>query len=164
MGRTCFSQEVYSNTLDQERKNAIYGNLGFVPVWFVMNGAYEHRILKTNKSFVNSLWAKVGGGYWTQIDRGGPLAMAGLTALTGKGKHHIEVSLGFVSLYNYNDYKRDLESYRIVGNVKPARTDYLDNQIAGGIGYRFQNPDNGFIVRAGVSFPEAIYVGLGFAF
>ncbi len=159
-----FSQEVYAGTLDEDGKNVIYGNVGFIPVWFAINGAYERRILKTDNSLLNSLWAKIGAGYWAQFDSGGPLALAGLTALTGTGKNHLEVSLGFVSLHDYSDYKRDLEAYRIVGNVEPRRSDYIENNIAGGIGYRLQNPENGFIFRAGVGFPEAIYVGLGFSF
>lgn len=160
----CFGQNVYENTLDNEKKNVIYGNIGFVPVWGVINVAYERRILKTNSAFVNSLWAKVGGGYWVEFSSGGPHALAGITALSGTGNHHLETSLGFVSLYDYSDYKKDLQSYEIVGNLKPSRGDYLDNHVAGGIGYRFQNLESGFVVRAGLSFPEAIYVGLGFCF
>ncbi len=161
---TCFGQQVYASTLDKDSKNVIHGNIGFIPVWFAISGAYERRILKTDNSLLNTLWAKVGGGYWAQFDSGGPYALAGLTALSGRAKNHLEVSLGFVSLYDYSDYKRDLESYRIVGNVEPQRADFIENSIAGGIGYRFQNPDNGFIFRVGVSFPEAIYLGLGFSF
>ncbi|GAA5038049.1 hypothetical protein GCM10011506_35430 [Marivirga lumbricoides] len=160
----CFSQTLYKNTLDKENKNAIYANIGFVPVWGVINAAYERRLLKTNSAFINSLWAKVGGGYWVEFSSGGPHAMAGITALSGTGNHHIEASVGFVSLYNYADYKKDLQSYEIVGNVKPSRGDYLNHHPAGGLGYRYQNPETGFIVRTGISFPEAIYVGVGFCF
>jgi hypothetical protein len=159
-----YSQELYASTLNNDHKNAIYGNIGFVPVWGVINGAYERRILKTGNALLNSLWAKVGGGYWLQVSSGGPHILAGVTALSGTGKNHLEVSLGFVSLYNYSDYKKDLASYQILGNVEPSKSDFVDNYVAGGIGYRFQNPENGFIFRTGVSFPEAIYIGLGFSF
>jgi len=36
--------------------------------------------------------------------------------------------------------------------------------VAGEIGYRYQNPEGGFLFRTGIAWPETVYIGLGFNF
>lgn len=145
----------------KESKNVIHGTIGFIPLYFAGNISYERRFAANSDKFLRSFWLKVSGGAWAAWAVGGPLYYAGITSLTGSGKSHLEFNLGFASRYDKKSYE-EKDYFR--PTEPKVKSDYYKNSIAGGIGYRFQSPDGGFVFRAGISYPESIYIGLGISF
>jgi hypothetical protein len=122
-------------------KNAIYGNVGIGGLYFTATGYYERMMTQNSKvlSFV-----KVGfGGYSTWGDEGNYI-LGQFGVLSGANKHHLELGAG--------------PRYVINGGLQG----YLP--FAATIGWRIQEPGGNFIFRMGVSWPEAVYIGLGFSF
>ena len=70
--------------------------------------------------------------------------LVNLVSLSGANKHHLELGAG--------------PRYVINGGLQG----YLP--FAATIGWRIQEPGGNFIFRMGVSWPEAVYIGLGFSF
>lgn len=147
-----------------ESKNVIHGTVGFVPIYAVANISYERRIAANKNKLLRSFWLKVSGGFWEAWSVGGPHFLAGLTSLAGSGNHHLEFSIGFVSMYDKKAYDDYLAYGRSAGFNSTSKSDYIDNSIAGGIGYRYQPVNGGFVFRAGLSYPESIYLSLGVSF
>ncbi|WP_375581309.1 hypothetical protein ABWH96_10000 [Marivirga tractuosa] len=160
-----YGQELEKDTLKtDESKNVIYGTVGFVPIYAVANISYERCIAANDNKFLRSFWLKVSGGLWEAWAVGGPHFFAGLTSLTGSGNHHLELNIGFVSMYDKKSYE-DNYLYNPNGNSESlSKSDFIDNSIAGGVGYRYQPTDGGFVFRAGLSYPESIYFSLGVSF
>ena len=122
-------------------KNAIHGNVGIGGLYLTANGYYERMITQSSKilSFV-----KVGiGGYSTWGDEGNYI-LGQFGILSGANKHHLELGAG--------------PRYVINGNIQGY------GPFTATIGWRIQKPGGNFIFRLGASWPEAIYVGLGFSF
>lgn len=133
------------NTTTTEReglkKNIIYATVGFAGLYGAINANYERIIIQKDRGFFKNYLVRVGGGVWAEWSGEGRYAVAGLTGLTGVNKHHLEIHLGMAYRSWYDD-------------VTPA----------GGLGYRFQKPGGHFVFRAGASFPESLYVSIGFCF
>jgi hypothetical protein len=122
-------------------KNAIHGNVGIGGLYLTATGYYERMITQNSKvlSFV-----KVGfGGYSTWGDEGNYI-LGQFGILLGANKHHLELGAG--------------PRYVINGGIQG----YLP--FTATIGWRIQKPGGKFIFRMGVSWPEAVYIGLGFSF
>ena len=80
--------------------------------------------------------------------------------LTGCNKrNHFEANFG-AGLANVVE-----ESYSgIYGSGGSSGSNYMAIYPVGNIGYRFQEPNENYIFRAGIGFPELLYVGFGVAF
>jgi hypothetical protein len=125
--------------------NAIYGNVGIGGLYFTATGYYERIITQNSKI---SSFVKVGFGaedHWPAGEGGGMYLLAQYGLLTGAKTHHLEIGLG--------------PSYFISGDFKGASP-----PISGTVGWRIQKPRGNFIFRMGASWPEAVYLGLGFSF
>lgn len=121
-------------------KNAIYGSVGIAGLYFTATGYYE-RILTQGGGISSFLRAGV-GGYATWGD-GGEYVLGQLGILTGRKAHHFEAGAGV-----YAALSGDLQ-----GTLP----------LTASLGYRIQKPGGNFIFRTGASWPEAVYVGIGFA-
>jgi len=127
------------------KKNAIYGNVGVGGLYFTATAYYE-RILKQNLGNKNiSSFVKGGFGAEAHWGVGGPYVLGQFGILTGAKKNHLEISAGPCFILS-----GDLQ-----GDYPP---------ISATLGWRFQNPNGNLLVRMGVAWPEAVYVGFGFSF
>jgi hypothetical protein len=79
-----------------------------------------------------------------------------LTALTGTGKHHLEIAAGAALL-------KDMYSYEIRNPEDPASY-WLSLVPCGSVGYRFQKSGPGFFFKTGLGFPEFLHAGTGVSF
>ncbi|SFT74005.1 hypothetical protein SAMN05216474_2066 [Lishizhenia tianjinensis] len=137
-----FSQEREQEIIVKDYyPNAVYGSLGIGGLYFTATGFYE-RTLSYNGRL--RTFAKVGVGGYALWGIGGVYGMGHLGLLTGANNNHLELSAGYNRFFT-----GDLQG---------------DYPLSGTMGYRFQKPDGLFIFRTGVSFPEAVYLGLGFSF
>lgn len=148
---------VHYNSSEQENKeyknvnsnlylknNSIYGGVGSSGFFSFTATGYLERIIKQkmwNKNI--SSFVKVGYGGETHWAGGSKYFLAHFGLLTGANKHHLELSLGPVF------FKGDLKG---------------ELPMSGTIGWRVQEPEGHFIFRMGASWPEAVYLGLGFSF
>jgi len=126
-------------------KNAIYANVGTAGLYFTATGYYERMITQSRKI---ATFAKIGiGGYGTIDEDSGEYILAQYGLLTGaKKKHHLEIGAG--PAYSIND------DDGVEGELLFTAT----------VGWRIQKPGKNFMFRMGASFPEALYVGLGYSF
>lgn len=122
-------------------KNAIYANVGSGLLYFTATGYYERMLTQNSKI---SSFVKVGAGGYALWGVGGQFILAQYGILTGAKTHHLELGVG--------------PSYFINGDMQGALP------FSGTIGWRIQKPGGNFIFRMGASWPEAVYVGLGFSF
>ncbi len=146
-------------------KNSIYTNVSPLLLYVGTNINYE-RILKQglwNSSV--SVVSKIGVGTFSSWVTSGIYSLAQVGLLTGKRKHHLELSAGI------NVFHPGIESYggKIyfsddrVGDPAPG------HPFSGNIGWRFQPPKTSnrkfnFLFRAGIGLPDLAYIGIGFAF
>ena len=135
-------QDVATSTeYERLKRNIFYGTVGFAGLYGAVGGNFERIIVEKDKGFFKNYLLRVGGGAWAEWGGDGSFVVTGLSGLTGVLNHHLEIHLGL--------------AYR----------SYYDSVVpAGGLGYRFQKPGGHFVFRAGASFPESIYVSLGFCF
>lgn len=127
------------------KKNVVSGTVGTVPgSWLVLAGSYERMIAERKDNFFNSHWIKASGGNFASWEASGPLIFVGMTSLIGAKINHIELNYGLTLLGN-------LSSPYYFGP-------------AGALGYRYQKPRGHFVFRAGIGYPEAFFLTLGFAF
>ena len=137
-----FSQETSSEAFSN---NVISGTGGTAAIYFMATINYEHKITETSFVLSKSIYFKAAAGPWGTWGAGGYLAQIGLTFLSGSNNGHFEISAGGAAMYD--DYVE--------------RTSLVP---AGSLGYRFQSPGTGLMFRAGLGFPETLYLGIGFSF
>jgi len=125
-------------------KNAIYGNVGSGGLYFTATGYFERMIKQQMCNRNISSFVKIGFGGEVHWGEGGVYVLAQYGLLTGVKTHHLEIGLG--------------PNFFISGDLKG------ELPISGTVGWRIQKPGGNFIFRTGASWPEAIYIGLGFAF
>jgi hypothetical protein len=149
------------NTAILPAKNAIHGSFGS---FILINSAqitYDRLISAKPNGFFKSYYftAKAGGHAsldFSGSDSGtGVLSSIGITGLTGAGKNHFEVGLGFGYFFD-----------SVTGDDFVDGTDYSDEsqfypQIS--VGYRKQT-STGFIFRTGLGIIEWAYLGFGYSF
>jgi len=128
----CSAQETI-----RQKSNAALGSVGSLGLYFTANVYYErlitqHRLVKT--------FARVGYGIYASWNDEGNYLIGQVGVLLGKKNNFFEFGIGGTHI------REDL------AGLFP---------ISGTLGYRFQNPNSLINFRAGVSFPEAIYIGFG---
>jgi len=119
-------------------RNTFYGSFGSIAVYSTAIAFYERKL--TQKRAV-STFLKFGAGPWWGLGDLGAVVNAQYGMLAGRKNHNLELSAG--------------GSLFIGSKLIP---------LSATIGYRFQKPEAHFIFRIGASWPEAIYVGLGYSF
>lgn len=134
-------------TENQKFKNSLYFNAGTGVLWHVAAASYE-RTLKQHLFGKNiASFVKISGGYYLMWDfspeYGGPFVQGHGGLLFGKKSHLFEVSAG--------------PAYIFTGDFDGLAPSF-------NLGYRYQKKDQRFLFRAGLSFPEALYLGFGFRF
>lgn len=160
---TAYSQEIKTAAERSGlKKNAVYGTIGTVGVYGVVEGNYERMIAEPAKGFITSYWVRVGYGGWYNWEDSGPLFVIGLSGLTGVKKSHAEFNIGFTTSYDPDSYDIGVSNANYSGEPKPSKSEYRQNLPAASLGYRFQKPNGHFIFRTGIGYPEALYVSLGF--
>ncbi len=146
-GNTGISDSLSKITLQTDvrekelKRNAIYGTVGNLIVWLSATGYYERIISQKNNL---ATFIKVGFGYVDNYGVGSPYLLAQYGILTGSKKHHFELGAG--------------------PNLFLGDNSTDDFPLSATLGWRRQKPGGNFLLRAGVSFPEAIYFGFGVAF
>jgi uncharacterized membrane protein (Fun14 family) len=125
-------------------KNAFYGNVGVGGLYFTATGYYERMLTQNSKI---STFVKAGVGAYALWGIGGLFTLAQYGILTGKNKHHLEIGAG--------------PNYFINGDLK-GTGGLLP--FTATVGWRIQKPGGNFLFRMGASWPEAVYIGLGFPF
>jgi len=134
-------QELSANKTEWNR-NSIQANVGFAG-YFAATGYYE-RILSQKKKYRSFM--KVGVGIYALpgSGEGGNYILAHYGILTGMNKHHLELGAG-PNWFLEGEWE---------GIVPFTAT----------IGYRNQRPDNHNMFRVGISWPDAVYMGMGISF
>ena len=139
-----YAQEAKSQEVEFNN-NAIYGNVGYGGLYVTATGYFERMIKQKMWNRNISSFVRVGFGAEAHWEGGGMYVLAQYGLLTGAKTHHLEIGLG-PSYFISGDLK---------GDVPP---------ISGTVGWRIQKPGRNFIFRMGASWPEAVYLGLGFSF
>ena len=149
-----FSQDAPVAEKNELYKNAFYGNFGALdPLFHNTLTAYYERILKHNvQNHKTSLFIRIGLGNvgvgWIGYQK---FKLAQLGLLFGEKKHHLEIGAG----PGYFD-NRDL--------FPKTNLPAFEFQPTGIAAYRYQKPKGHFIFRAGIAYPETIFIGLGLSF
>jgi hypothetical protein len=135
------------------KKNVIYGTLGvdIENTYVTFLGNYEHMIFELPNSFVHSFWIRIGAGPWAAFDaNGGTNYVSTLSVVMGKRRAHLEIGSGVLFTYD--------------SGTKRFHPLVNDRHLAGNLGFRFQRPGRYFVFRAGIGWPEFMYLSLGFCF
>lgn len=146
-------------------KNAIHGTVGTFLITNSFHLSYDRLIKAKDKGFFKAYYGTVkvgvnkahslfvpGAGVTRSL-----IGSVGITALTGKGKKHLELSLGISAIRSFNEvYSGEGDKQRIVEKYSISYP-----QIS--IGYRRQI-SKGFLFRTGVGVPEWAYIGFGYSF
>jgi hypothetical protein len=142
-------------------ENVIYVSTGTVIAYSSVNLNYDHRIIQSENGFFKNYYVtgEVGlfnsnSGFAPGSSSNGITTGIGIIGLTGNGNGHFETSLG-LSLNIETEIKgedpNDFEEEDVF--VLPELS----------IGYRYQKA-HGFMYRAGIGFPQTIYIGAGYSF
>mgnify|MGYP000038263945 CR=1 FL=1 len=166
IGIIVFQSQSYGQEVqDDKAKNAIYANLGFIGLGGGINGNYE-RALRDIKilSIQSRLSVRVGGGYWGVWGGSGSHAITSLSATTIKSKHRFEVTTGLGYFFNKESYDIGVSNAEYFNEPAPSRLKYFDVVPNVSAGYRYQKLNKGLIFRTGLSYPEGLYLSLGYGF
>lgn len=148
-------------------KNSFYGTVGFGGIYAIANANYERIVSVSDEKNFRLISIRMAYGRYALWTDGGPVYLLTLNGIWGKRNNHFEGALGVVVLFDKSSYDIGVSNanYPYPGyDVEPGRLDYTMFLPAASIGYRFQKPDGKFIFRAGIGWPEALYVSFGFAF
>lgn len=130
-----------------DQKNSIYGNLGMIPVTFAIATVnYERFIAPVNFGLEGSISGRLGYGSWGSWGSEGNAYIAVVNFLSGSRKGHFELGLG---AYIFSE-KEELDVY--------------NHYWTPGINAGYRYTSRYFIFRAGASWPETIFLGLGVQF
>lgn len=120
--------------VELEQTHSIYASFG----GFESSLSYEH-LLKPGK--VSAFYAHLSVGQILSSDDSDKVADVSLHWLIGRKNSKLELAGGL---------GLDISNFLAYPNID--------------LGYRFQKPNRGFIYRAGIGFPEAVYLSIGYAF
>jgi len=112
-----------------------------------LNINYERNIIQSAKSYSN---IRVGYGY-VMNNFGGEGRYIGpaFVHLLGKGNGHVEFDVGI--------------KYMLTNTiVDPDFSDTVIPDIF--VGYRYETPSNGLVLRAGLNYPTVLNIGVGYKF
>jgi hypothetical protein len=134
------------------KKNSIYGTAGILieDMYGNITGNYERILVAFPKSFIQSIQMRVGAGPWVAWMSDGVNFFSVMSLLMGRSNSHIETGMGVLFTYH-----PDTKQWAPIVN---------NRHIAGNIGYRYQKPGGWFVFRAGLGWPEGIYLSLGYCF
>lgn len=152
----CFSQTKNSNL----EKNSIQISIGsYFLLYENININYERILIQNIGKDKASFFTRIGGGLEAVLfENNGMYINNQYGFFFGKGNHFFEWSIGPCYLYTFDN--PDLDS------------DWPGIKLSKGyiffpfpsVGWRFQKPDDHFIIRVGASLPESIYFGVGYTF
>ena len=137
------------------RKNTVHTSIGTIGVAFSTHLTYERLLVQKEQGFLKSYYLTARGGKSAALDfsgantGSGTLTSIGITGLTGIGKHHFEIGLGFgyfIDGFPENNQENDNGFY-------PSFT----------FGYR-REIGSSFLFRTGLGLGELAYFGFGYAF
>ena len=160
---TLFTSTIFAQaeTNETSAKNAIYASAGSVFVYSSVNLNYDFRIKQSENGFFKNYYATIEAGVFNSNSGFAPGSSSngfttgiGVIGLTGKGNRHFETSLGLslnVETEINGDDPNDFEKEEVF--ILPELS----------LGYRYQKA-NGFMFRAGVGFPQTVYIGAGYSF
>ena len=158
-----FAQSNESTVNGTLQKNSLSFNVGTVILVNGIGVKYQRLFPYENFRFTTTIGADIFRLKFIGIDDFFvPSLRFGL--ITGKSKrHHIEFNAGLGWLYMQSPKSGfgPFTSTPFMSSPSTERSYFI--QVAN-IGYRFQVPDNGFVFRTGVGFPELLYVSFGMAF
>jgi hypothetical protein len=134
------------------KKNVLYATLGvdYGEFYGTLLGNYERMIVEIPKTFVQSIWVRVGAGPWVWWAADGMNYVSTISLITGRRNVHFETGFGVVFTY-----------HSMEGDFHPLVKDRI---TAGNLGFRFQKPGGQFVFRTGIGWPEFMYVSLGVCF
>ena len=123
-------------------KNNLFGTAGSVIGYGGISVNYA-RYISYVETIHTSLWVRLSAGKTYSLVIGGfSFQQLSVSALTGRKNNHFEAAAGLLRFH----------------------WDRFDIAPAGNLGYRYQKPEGGFIFRAGIAFPESLYISFGFSF
>ena len=132
-----------------ETKNVLLVNFGvgvYEDFTLSITGYYERHLKTLAQPKSGQLWFKVGFGAWGGWGVSGNQYLAALSWRPLAGSLHPELSMGIATIV-YKSYSQSVNVYPLAG-----------------FGLRYQKPAGHFAFRTGFSFPEGVYLGLGYVF
>ncbi len=148
---------------EDHSKNAIYGNVSIFGLGGLVNLNYERVVFRSNGLF-KEYGIRIGAGYYSEWGGTGSHALLNFYGLTGHKNNHLEVLIGGLVLYDIASYDIEINNAQALNESPPKKSDFTSFFPAITAGYRYQKPTGGFLFRAGLSYPEGGYVGLGLGF
>jgi hypothetical protein len=143
------------STVDHKHKNNIYGGATAWPIMGSISINYERLILDFPERPGLTFYARISFGKWTAWGAGGYGGILTGNVIFLRKSNHIEAGLG--KLLTYDIERRNREP-----NTEPEKYTFIYSTI--NLGYRYQNPASHLFFRAGLSYPEGLYAGLGISF
>ena len=145
------------------RKNVISGSFGVaIPFLLYASGAIhaEREIIADVLGEGSRIHLRGSLGGWGVWGGSGDYLAGSALFTFGRENLHFEIAIGAAAFYRQS---------RIIGNdlfSSEARFERIYNATypTGGFALRLQKPGSHFVGKIGVSFPQAMYVTLGFAF
>ena len=141
----CSGQD--NNTIPVDlKKNALYFTAGIWPMYTTFMASYERSILQPPKSFISSIGLKISAAYsfvWTA--ESGMNYSSNFFALLGRNSNLLELGAGIL----YAPWTSN-ENYELFPCFN--------------LSYRYHNSHKPFIFRAGLGWPEAAHLSIGFSF
>lgn len=141
---------------DIKYKNSIQASAGMIPFWGAAQVSYERILVNYNSKIIYAFGLGATYGTWFEWTGGGPYVAISAKTLLFRGNHHFEATIGQSALIETKHEDED------ENNKNPWEAPYFRATISGG--YRYQKPDGRLIIRTGIGYPEAIYLGVGLAF
>ncbi len=114
--------------------------------------------------FFKTIWLRANYGGWGVWSSGGPYQSVLLNLMTGQHKGHLEVNAGVARMSDKYSYDDAIANSQFFQEPLPTSSDFVDFVLAGSLGYRFQAPKGFFVFRAGIGYPDFIYLSFGVAF
>ena len=134
-------------------KNTLHGSFGYCFLGGTINAGYSRFIGETNYKFFTAYWIGFDVGAFAVWEDKWRYMNLDLTALTGSGKNHAELSVGIVRLKYMYSYKEPLPDDPV--------SYWISYLPCGSLAYRLQKPNRGSFFKTGVGFPEFLQVGIG---
>ena len=139
-----YSQDFLSEIFTRkEANNTVVGSAGTVFLANEFNVAYERKLVTFKKRDVKSVWLK---GRYTRF--------GGLADRTGASFFDVSAMALLGARSSFTEVGAGIGIFPAESTVYPT----------GLVGYRYQRSKGGIVLRAGIGYPELLYIGLGYAF
>lgn len=125
---------------------------------------YELIVSQEPTNFFKMKSLFIGGGINATIGEGvGYHAHTGFTGLSGAGNNHFELGLGIAVIFDKYNHDFAIRNNPSTDPAPPLSNNlFLFPNIT--VGYRRQKPNERFLFRTGIGWPEMIYLGFGTRF